>query len=86
MENFLKSHIGGPLILTEMCLDFNLKAKGMWLWEMFMQRVKYSGLCVRKDSNGKSNDIPEGSQIDYCNVYCNSLGIKSQGQIVVLTR
>lgn len=26
-----------------------------------MQRVKYSSLCVGKDFNSKSNDIPEGS-------------------------
>lgn len=44
-----------------MYLDFNLKAKGARLWEMFTQRVKYSDLCVRKDSNGNSKDLPEGS-------------------------
>ena len=31
---------------------------------MFAQRVKYSEFCVRKDSNSKSNNIPEGVMLE----------------------
>ena len=38
----------------------NFKAKGVWLQEIFTQRVKYSDLCVRKNPNGKGNDMLVG--------------------------
>lgn len=41
------------------CLDCNHKAKGVWHWKTFTQRVKYSDLCVRKNPSGKDYDMPE---------------------------
>lgn len=61
LENILKSDILGSFSVIQMCLDCNLKAKGMGGHGRYLHIVKYSDLRVRKNSCGKDYDIPERS-------------------------
>lgn len=49
----------GPFLLLQVCLDCNLKAKRVWLWEILTLGVKCSDLCVGENPSNKDNGIAE---------------------------
>lgn len=52
--------MGSPTAFhSSMGLGCNFKAKGVWLWEIFTQRVKYPDLYVKKNPSAKDNGIAD---------------------------